>query len=74
MTRIEARLPVRIVHGSRDDVVPMNQSDSYVAAARRAGQDVTVAVVDGDHMTVIDPGDPAFEALLAALEEIRAKS
>jgi acetyl esterase/lipase len=72
ISRIEARLPVRIVHGSRDDVVPMNQSDTYVAAARQAGQDAAVIVIDGDHMAVIDPGHPAFEQLLVALEEIRA--
>jgi acetyl esterase/lipase len=70
--RIEPRLPVRIVHGDRDDVVPMNQSDSYAAAAREAGQDVTIAVVDGDHMSVIDPRHPAFGELSTALEEIRA--
>jgi acetyl esterase/lipase len=72
IVRIERRLPVRIVHGSQDDVVPMNQSDSYVAAARAAGQDAAVTVVDGDHMVVIDPLHPAFEALLLALDEIRA--
>ncbi|MGN6744079.1 MAG: alpha/beta hydrolase family protein [Amnibacterium sp.] len=71
-SRIVARVPVRIVHGSSDDVVPMNQADSYVAAATRAGQDAAVAVVDGDHMVVIDPGHPAFDELLVALEEIRA--
>jgi acetyl esterase/lipase len=74
MSRIVARLPVRVVHGSGDDVVPMNQSDTYVAAARRAGQDAAVTVVDGDQMVVIDPRHPAFEALLVALEEIRAVS
>lgn len=70
-TRIAKDLPVRIVHGSRDHVVPMNQSDSYVVAARAAGQDAAVTVVDGDHMAVIEPGHPAFDALLVALEEIR---
>ena len=68
--RIRTGVPVRIVHGDRDDVVPMNQSDAYVAAARGAGQDVSVAVVDGDHMVVIDPHHPAFDALLTALDEI----
>jgi acetyl esterase/lipase len=74
IARIERRLPVRIVHGSRDDVVPMNQSDTYVTAARDAGQDATVTVVDGDHMAVIDPLHPAFDELHAALEEILTKA
>ncbi len=72
VSRIETRLPVRIVHGSRDDVVPLNQSDTYVAAARAAGQDVAVTVVDADHMEVIEPVHRAFEALVVALDEILA--
>ncbi|MFD1720314.1 alpha/beta hydrolase family protein [Amnibacterium endophyticum] len=72
IARIDPSRPVRIVHGDRDDVVPMNQSDTYVAAAREAGQDAAVAVVEGDHMVVIDPAHPAFDALTAALEQIRA--
>ncbi|MGT2426540.1 alpha/beta hydrolase family protein [Amnibacterium kyonggiense] len=72
VARIDPARPVRIVHGDRDDVVPMNQSDTYVAAAREAGQDVALTVVEGDHMVVIDPAHPAFPALVAALEEIRA--
>jgi acetyl esterase/lipase len=73
MSRIEPRLPVRIVHGDLDDVVPMNQSDTYVVAAREAGQDVDITVVaGGDHMVVIEPGHAAFEALLVALDRIRA--
>ena len=74
VSRIEVGLPVRIVHGDRDDVVPMNQSDAYVAAATRSGQDAAVTVVDGDHMAVIDPADPAFEAMLIALDDIRARA
>jgi acetyl esterase/lipase len=70
--RIVAGRPVRIVHGDADDVVPMNQSDSYVAKAREAGQDAAVTVVDGDHMVVIDPAHPSFAALRTALDEIRA--
>ena len=72
LTRIAAHLPVRIVHGRQDDVVPMSQSDTYVAAAREAGQDASIAVVDGDHMAVIDPAHPAFGLLLAALDEVTA--
>jgi acetyl esterase/lipase len=72
VARIDPALPVRIVHGDRDDVVPMNQSDTYAVAARAAGQDVAIAVVEGDHMVVIDPAHPAFAAIVTALEEIRA--
>ncbi len=71
--RIEPSLPIRIVHGTGDDVVPLNQSQSYVEAAVAAGQDARLTTVDGDHMVVIDPGHPAFAALLGALDEIVAR-
>lgn len=72
IARIVSDLPVRIVHGDRDDVVPMNQSETYVTEARAAGQDAAITVVDGDHMDVIDPAHAAFAALETALEEIRS--
>lgn len=72
IARIDTRVPVRIVHGRSDDVVPMNQSTTYVEAARAAGQDAAVTVVKGDHMVVIDPAHDAFPALTTALDEIRS--
>ena len=72
IARIVESLPVRIVHGRQDDVVPINQSETYVEAARRAGQDASLTVVEGDHMDVIEPDHAAFPALLAALDAIRS--
>lgn len=72
MLRIAAGSRVRIVHGDVDHVVPMNQSDTYAAAARDAGQDASIRVVKGDHMVVIDPDHPAFDAILMALDELAA--
>ena len=74
MLRIDATRPVRIVHGDLDDVVPMNQSETYVTAARAAGQDSSLTVIDGDHMAVIEPKHPAFAELLASLDEIRGRA
>ena len=51
----------------------MNQSETYSAAARTAGQDAALTVVNGDHMVVIDPAHPAFQDLLAARDEIRIR-
>jgi acetyl esterase/lipase len=74
IARIEPALPVRIVHGNLDDVVPMNQSDTYIAAAQAAGQDAALTVITGDHMAVIDPEHAAFEDLLVALDQIRTQA
>jgi acetyl esterase/lipase len=63
-------VPVRCVHGTDDDVVPISQSRDYVAAATAAGADATLTEVAGDHFVVIDPASDAWAAtldLLAAL-------
>jgi acetyl esterase/lipase len=50
---------VLCVHGTADTTVPLEQSERYAAAARTAGDTVTVAALPGDHMVLIDPsGDP----------------
>lgn len=59
------------VHGSADDVVPLNQSESYVAAATRAGDDSRLEVQPGaDHRAPIDPGSPVWATCRAAVLEL----
>jgi fermentation-respiration switch protein FrsA (DUF1100 family) len=48
---------VLCVHGDRDDVVPVRQSERYADAARAAGDVVDLRVVPGDHMVLIEPGE-----------------
>jgi dipeptidyl aminopeptidase/acylaminoacyl peptidase len=48
--------PVRLVHGSHDDVVPCSMSVSFAARASAAGDDVTLTELPGaGHFDVIDP-------------------
>lgn len=61
-------VPVRCVHGSEDDVVPVDQSRSYVTAASAAGADATLTEVGGDHFAVIDPASKAWALTLDLLE------
>lgn len=49
-----------IVHGAGDDVVPPEMSRAYAAAAALAGDDVELAMVDDDHMGMIEPDLPAW--------------
>jgi acetyl esterase/lipase len=65
-----AHIPVRIVHGTEDSVVPMSQSNSYAAAAKKAGQDVQLQQVAGDHGAVIDPQADAWTATLTAITDL----
>lgn len=61
------QVPVWCVHGRDDDIVPISQSRSYVAAAGGAAELVEVA---GDHFTVIDPDSPAWSRTLEILETL----
>ncbi len=63
-------VPTVCVHGSADRIVPLSQSEAFVAAATAAGDEAEVVVVDGaDHFAVIDPGHPAWQVVLDRLPE-----
>jgi hypothetical protein len=50
----------------------MSQSNSYVKAAKRAGQDVRLERVRADHFVLIEPGTAAWAATLAAIVDLTA--
>jgi acetyl esterase/lipase len=56
-------VPVTVVHGAADDIVPLALGRSYVAAHPAA----RLVEVDGGHFVVIDPRSTAWPELLAAL-------
>jgi acetyl esterase/lipase len=46
----------RVIHGDRDDVVPLSISREYVEAARKSGDDATLTEPEGaGHFELIDP-------------------
>ena len=67
--RVPLGAPTLLVHGQRDDVVPPQRSRDFAAAARAAGDDVTLVEPDADHRQVVDPRDPAFKPVPAWLRE-----
>ncbi len=63
---LRSRLPTAtatwLVHGTADPLVPVAQSVRYARAARSAGDETHLVLLDGEgHFTVIEPGAPAFE-------------
>lgn len=71
MATLPPRVPVRLVTGSEDDVVPVAVADAYLVRAREAGADVSLEVVpDAGHFSVIDPEHPAFASVLAAVHSL----
>lgn len=63
-------VPVRCVHGTGDEIVPIEISERYVAAASDAGGDAALTAVDGDHFVVIDPGSDAWQKTLRLLDDL----
>jgi acetyl esterase/lipase len=57
-----------LLHGVADDAVPISQSARFAEAARKAGDRVTCARLEGQgHMDFLDPGSPAHRRLCEAL-------
>jgi acetyl esterase/lipase len=68
-------VPIRCVHGDRDDTVPIGQSARYVASARLLGGDAElITVPGGDHFGVITPGDSGWTACAQAVLDLTATS
>jgi acetyl esterase/lipase len=67
--RVPLGVPALLVHGTRDDVVPPRRSRDFTAAARAAGDDVTLVEPDADHRQVVDPRHPAWKPVPAWLRE-----
>ncbi len=65
--RVPLGVPMLLVHGDRDETVPPQRSRELAAAARAAGDDVTLVEPRADHTHVIDPRDPAWAPVAAWL-------
>jgi acetyl esterase/lipase len=69
--RLPLGVPVRLVHGAADAIVPLAQSERYVEAARAKGDDARLSPVPGaGHFDVIAPWSEAWKAIEAAVKEL----
>lgn len=67
--RLPLGVPLVAVHGGDDGLVPPDQSRSYVEAARRAGDDAELVLIDGEgHFEHLDTGS---EVWAAAVDHLR---
>lgn len=61
----------RLIHGDKDDIVPIEISQRYLAAAGKAGDDVKLTVLEGgDHFVVIDPRSAEWPQVEKAVLEL----
>jgi acetyl esterase/lipase len=64
-------VPVRLVCGARDSVVPIDQARAYEAAATRAGDTVAVDVVENaGHFELVNPSSSAWPTVRAAVRTL----
>ena len=67
--RLPIGAPLLLVHGERDDDVPVHVSREFAAAAREAGDDCELVVIgDEGHYEHLEPGSRCWEAVTAWLE------
>jgi len=70
LARVPLDVPVWCIHGRDDLQVPIEQSRTYVKAARAAGARAALATVDGDHFVLIDTTTSAWTRTLEILDEL----
>jgi len=62
---LPAGVPVLLVHGGRDDIVPPVISERYLEAARAVGDACELVLLDDeDHFGHIDPANPLWKAVV----------
>jgi acetyl esterase/lipase len=66
-----ARLPLGVVqllvHGRRDDTVPVEMSRAYAQRAREAGDQIELVETDEGHFDCLDPSSASWAAILERL-------
>lgn len=67
MAALPLHASVLCVHSRADEDVPFGYSDRYVQAAVRAGGTAYLHETSGDHLALIDPGSPDWQAVTGAL-------
>jgi len=61
-------VPTLCVHGDADPLVPIDQSERWVAAAAEAGDEAELVAFAGGHFEVLDPAHPSWQAVVERLE------
>jgi acetyl esterase/lipase len=63
--RLPIGVPLLLVHGERDDDVPVHISREFAAAAREAGDDCVLVVIDDEsHYEHLEPGSRCWQAVV----------
>jgi acetyl esterase/lipase len=72
--RLPLGVPSLCVHGTNDDVVPVEQSERFVAAAVAAGDESELVTYRGGHFEVLVPGHESWIAITDRLDSLSRTS
>jgi acetyl esterase/lipase len=71
--RVPLGVPVRIVHGAGDPIVPVGESRAFAARLTAAGEHPVVTEVAGaGHFDVVAPQSAAWPAVIEAMRALTA--
>lgn len=61
---LPANVPIRLVHGEKDNIVPISQSEAFAKRANTKGMDVKVlSVKEGGHFDMVSPYSAAWKVI-----------
>lgn len=68
---LPAKIPIRLIHGDQDNIVPLSQSEVFAKKAKAKGENVTILTIEGGgHFDMVSPHSAAWLVIkkeLAAL-------
>lgn len=68
---LPAKIPMRLVHGALDNIVPLSQSETFATKAKKAGDDVEVIKVEGAaHFDMVSPYSAAWQVVKEELNQL----
>jgi hypothetical protein len=67
IARVPIGVPVRCVHSPNDGIIPLEQSQRYIDAATKVGDDASLVRTTGDHFALVTVGSPAWTATVGQL-------
>jgi acetyl esterase/lipase len=65
--RLPLGVPQLLVHGLRDDTVPIAMSRAYASRARDAGDEIELVAADEGHFECLDPASESWAAIVERL-------
>ena len=61
---LPTKVPVRLVHGDKDTIVPISQSEAFAEKAKAKGGDVKVLTIEGGgHFDMVSPYSEAWKVI-----------